>query len=524
MAMRIRHKVWLASVILLAGYLINVTLGFVQNGQTEATLRTTAETSFPAAQHCQKVLTDFEDQSRLFEEGVIFGEQEMLTKARDKGATLLERLREIQALEGLDEHLAADIDRAIDETEAYNSAAFDLYRKMAQGDFAAASAEARSAVASQRESLLAQHESHVDHTSENLQSTLADAKTASQRARVVSLALFAVVIAVSIVAVRYVTTRMITAPLHTILDRMADIADGQGDLTQRLDVHSNDEIGELSETFNRFVGKIQDAIKAVAQNTDVVGRSAQSLHEVSEQMRATATQTMERSQAAERESNDVNASALSAASSSEEMSSSIDEIAQNAALAAQETGMAVENVQQATQRIGELDAAGTEIGSVIKVIESIAEQTNLLALNATIEAARAGEAGKGFAVVANEVKELASQTARATEESTEKIRYIQESTQRSVTAMDEISAVIGRINDIATTIAAAVEEQSAATREITQSVNKAAQGSSAITQNVALVSRSAQDASNRADSTLSSANELSTMVQQLQSLVGQFRY
>ena len=218
---------------------------------------------------------------------------------------------------------------------------------------------------------------------------------------------------------------------------------------------------ELGETFNRFVGKMHEAIRAVAQN---------------------------------------------------------------AALAAQETGMAVENVQQATQRIGELDAAGTEIGSVIKVIESIAEQTNLLALNATIEAARAVEAGKGFAVVANEVKELASQTARATEESTEKIRYIQESTQRSVTAMDEISAVIGRINDIATTIAAAVEEQSAATREITQSVNQAARGSSAITQNVGLVAQSAQEASNRADSTLSSANELSTMVQQLQSLVGQFRY
>jgi methyl-accepting chemotaxis protein len=522
--MRIRHKVWLASAILLAGYLINVTLGVVQNGRTEATLRTTAETSFPAAQLCQKVLTEFEDQSRLFEEGVIFGEPEMLAKAEEKGRALLERLEEVRSLEGLDEDFAADVGHAVAETKTYNAAALDLYQKMASGDFSAASAEARSAVAEQRESLLAAHEAHVERTSEDLQATLAGAKSASQRARVISIVLFVVVIAVSIVAVRTVTSRMITAPLHTILDRMADIADGQGDLTQRLDVHSNDEIGELSDTFNRFVGKIHEAIRAVAQNTDVVGRSAKSLHDVSEQMRATATQTMERSQAAERESNDVNASALSAASSSEEMSSSIDEIAQNAALAAQETGMAVENVQQATQRIGELDAAGTEIGSVIKVIESIAEQTNLLALNATIEAARAGEAGKGFAVVANEVKELASQTARATEESTEKIRYIQESTQRSVTAMDEISAVIGRINDIATTIAAAVEEQSAATREITQSVNKAAQGSSAITQNVGLVAQSAQEASNRADSTLSSANELSSMVQQLQSLVGQFRY
>ena len=522
--MRIRHKIWLASAILLAGYFFNVAFGFVQNGQIESTLRHTAETSFPAAQLCQKVLTNFEDQSRLYEEGVIFGEQEMLDEADARGETIVDLLSEVQALDGVEKGLGHALQELLEETRAYNREASALYGKMATGDFAAATPAARAAVAETREELHAHHAEHVEETAQVLRETLEQAKSKSARARMASLILFLVVTAVSVVAVRIVAGRMITGPLNTILTRLQDIADGQGDLTQRVEIDTNDEIAELAEAFNRFVGKIHGAIKSVAKNTEVVGNSAQSLHRVSQEMRATATETMERSQATARESDEVNASALSAASSAEQMSSSIDEIAQNASLAAQETGSAVQNVQQATMRIAELDDASTEIGSVIKVIESIAEQTNLLALNATIEAARAGEAGKGFAVVANEVKELASQTAKATDESAEKIRSIQESTQRSVMAMEEISAVIGRINDISTTIAAAVEEQSAATREITQSVNSAAQGSSAITKNVGLVAQSAQDASTRADSTLASANELSAMVDDLQKLIAQFRY
>jgi len=522
--MRIRHKVWLASAILLAGYLFNVAFGFFQNGRTEATLRQTAETRFPAAQMCREIETAFDEQSRLFEEGVIFGEADMLASAREHGDFILTELQKVSALEHIDDEFKGHVDDAIAETRKYNTTAMALYEKMASGDFAAATPEARAAIAGQRDKLAEDHAHHAADASTQLKETLARAQSNSHKARIASIVLFLVVIAVSVVAIRIVSQKMITHPLQTILNRMADIADGDGDLTQRLEVTTNDEIGELGQTFNRFIDKVHNAIREVARNTDVVGKSAQEMRETSQQMGSTAMATMTQSQQAEREATEVNASALSAASSAEQMSASIEEIAQNAALAAQETGMAVENVQQATTRIAELDAAGNEIGSVIKVIESIAEQTNLLALNATIEAARAGEAGKGFAVVANEVKELASQTARATEESTEKIRYIQESAERSVGAMEQISAVIGRINDIATTIAAAVEEQSAATREITASVNAAAQGSSAITSNVAQVAQSAQDASGRADSTLASADELGNLVTQLQTLVGQFRY
>jgi methyl-accepting chemotaxis protein len=183
---------------------------------------------------------------------------------------------------------------------------------------------------------------------------------------------------------------------------------------------------------------------------------------------------------------------------------------------------AVETVQAANATVAKLGASSAEIGAVIKVITSIAQQTNLLALNATIEAARAGEAGKGFAVVANEVKELAKQTAKATEDISQKITAIQQDTKGAVEAIGSISGVITQVNEISGTIATAVEEQSATTNEMTRNVAEAAKGAGEISHNIEGVAQAAQGTSTSAQESQKAADELAQMAEQLRGLVGQF--
>ena len=186
------------------------------------------------------------------------------------------------------------------------------------------------------------------------------------------------------------------------------------------------------------------------------------------------------------------------------------------------TAVAVKDANKTNETIKHLGESSNQIGEVVKVITSIAQQTNLLALNATIEAARAGEAGKGFAVVANEVKELAKETAKATEDISQKIEAIQTDTRGAVTAIGQISAIIGQINDIQNTIASAVEEQTATTNEISRNVAEAAKGSSEIAQNITGVAEAARHTSSGAADTQKAAGELTRMAAGLQGLVSKF--
>jgi methyl-accepting chemotaxis protein len=206
------------------------------------------------------------------------------------------------------------------------------------------------------------------------------------------------------------------------------------------------------------------------------------------------------------------------------MQASIREISKNANDSARVAKNAVTAAQSTNETMRKLGDSSQEIGNVIKVITSIAQQTNLLALNATIEAARAGEAGKGFAVVANEVKELAKQTAKATEEISQKIEAIQDDTKGAVTAIEEISAIINQIDDISSSIASAVEEQTVTTNEIGRSVSEAAQGVNDITKNIVSVATAAKNTTQGANDTKTASLELSEMAARLQSIVSKFTF
>jgi methyl-accepting chemotaxis protein len=339
------------------------------------------------------------------------------------------------------------------------------------------------------------------------------------------LVLCALIVAVMIgLALPVLVNRSITKPLGRTVLALRDIAEGEGDLTQRVTITSRDEIGELGQWFNTFAEKIQGSVAAIGKNTYTLAEAAEELTATNKQMAANAEETSAQAQVVAAAAEEVSKNVQSVSAATEEMTASVREIAKNAAEAANVATQAVKVADSTNATILKLGTSSQEIGNVVKVITSIAEQTNLLALNATIEAARAGEAGKGFAVVANEVKELAKQTADATEDISRKIAAIQGDTREAVKAIEQVSQIISHINDISTTIAGAVEEQSATVNEIGRNVEDAYKGSVEITQNIAQVAQVAGNTASGVSQMQGAAGDLAMMAAQLQQIVSQFKY
>lgn len=266
---------------------------------------------------------------------------------------------------------------------------------------------------------------------------------------------------------------------------------------------------------------LRRTMHAVTENSQALAAAAEELTAVSQQMSSNSEETAAQSNVVAAASEQVSKNVATVATSAEEMSASVKEIAKNANEAAKVATSAVKVAEETNQTVSKLGVSSVDIGKVIKVITSIAQQTNLLALNATIEAARAGEAGKGFAVVANEVKELAKQTAKATEEISQKIEAIQADAKGAVTSISQIGTIIGQINDISNTIASAVEEQSATTNEIARNASEAARGSTEISRNIANVSTAARNTTEGANNTLTAATELAKLAAGLKHVVEQ---
>ncbi|MEU4625709.1 methyl-accepting chemotaxis protein [Actinoplanes sp. NPDC023801] len=318
--------------------------------------------------------------------------------------------------------------------------------------------------------------------------------------------------------------RSVVRPIERLRDRMAEIADGDGDLTQRATVRGNDEVAQLATAFNRFVEKVAATVRGIAGSAADVQAAADRLADGTNRLSADVVHVSDNLGAAAEATQTVNSSVQSVAAGAEEMNAAIAEIAGSAAQAARVAGDARSVAEGTNGQVAQLGTATEEIGDVVRLITSIAEQTNLLALNATIEAARAGETGKGFAVVAGEVKELAQQTAQATEEITARITAIQTISTAAATAINEIVQVISTIGDYTTSIASAVEEQTATTNEMSRSVNEAAGNTGRVTEAISDVADSARNATANARSGRDAVGDLNRLAGEMTALVNNFRY
>jgi len=317
-------------------------------------------------------------------------------------------------------------------------------------------------------------------------------------------------------------SRKIAGATRSVLRQAEAIA--AGDLTHdELKVRSRDELGDLTTAINKMSSSLKRMILAITENSIHVAAASEELSSTSQQITANSEETSAQAKVVSNATQQVSQNLQTVATGAEEMGASIKEIAKNASEAAKIATSAVKVAETTTATVSKLGDSSNEIGQVIKVITSIAQQTNLLALNATIEAARAGEAGKGFAVVANEVKELAKETAKATEDISRKIEAIQTDTRAAVEAIASISEVINQVNGISSTIATAVEEQNATTNEMSRNVSEAAHGSEEITSNIAGVAQAAESTSRGAGDTQKAAQQLVETSAELRRLVEKFK-
>jgi methyl-accepting chemotaxis protein len=429
---------------------------------------------------------------------------------------------------------------------------FDALVK-ANGDTIATTLSAESgkvaaAIAAAVQSLESKSETMIQETRGAITAASEAACSDIQRVLLLTGVVFA---ALLLVCVGVSAVLMVIRPIEAVARSLEDIAQGEGDLTTRLDDKRRDEVGRLAHWFNVFVEKLQRIIIEVADNATTMATASQDLSQVSGELSSGATAMSEKAEGVTDASQGMSDNMNSVAAASEQaatninmvttaaetMSATIHETAQNSEKARSVADDAVTKVTRTADKVSALGEAAAAIGKVTEVITEISDQTNLLALNATIEAARAGEAGKGFAVVANEIKELASQTAGATSDIRAKIEGIQTSTTETVADITVVSEVIQAVNETVTNIATAVEEQNATTSEIAANVVQASEGIQEVSRNIArttttagevagnmgVVNQEAARINSNSGAVENRSQELAVLADKLSSLVGQFK-
>ena len=555
-SLSIGKKIWCSISILILGYFISMAFGIFIGSRTQNHLLFVSEYLFPASQSSKSALSLFNDQIKLYNDAVLLGDAEVIKAASANAEAVEKSLSDIFSMGQITEEDGARVKNLQERLKNFTKKAEPVYlalsqQENAEGGDSSGNMDKALELAKEMKILVSDLENNSNLYSENLKNKLSTTGQAIKAQQYMNMALFLVVVVCSIILVSIIITGAVTKPLNITVAMIRDIAQGEGDLTKRLEVKSEDEVGDLAKWFNAFIENLHEMVSKIAANAQTLNGSSEELSGLSQVMEKSASEMSGRSNDVAAAANDmrVNMDSVSAsmqeassntgivAAATEEMTATINEIASNSEKARSITDKAVSQARTASERVRELGLAADDIGKVTETINEISEQTNLLALNATIEAARAGEAGKGFAVVANEIKELARQTAEATKDIKIKIEGIQGSTAGTVSDIGEISKVINDVNDIVSTIATAVEEQSATTKEIannvvrvsqvineiSDNVDQSTQVSGRIANDISEVNTSTADMSQNCIRMNNSTDQLTILANTLREMVGKFK-
>ncbi|MCK5521390.1 MAG: HAMP domain-containing protein [Candidatus Marinimicrobia bacterium] len=520
----------LSTTIVFVIFLLSIVTSVINN----RTLNKIEEGYFPSIILNREINVEFIELKKKYIDATLFGDTDLIEEAQAIFEELEKDISKLREISTNDADFIREFHTVLSD---YNDLSVKLSQDMINGimgdDFMDNSTRMNELFAQLEEmNLLAYN---------NLNQLTSDKFTNSSNLVNVILILLLLLAGVSLSSsyIGYNRTKIVVGTVNMIVARMEDIAQGEGDLTKRIEVSEEDETKELAKWFNLFVQKIQDMVISIGGEASTLITSSDSLNEISTKMMNSAqnmaskaqntnesienvTETIHGVSTATEESNNTLNSVSAAA---EQMNATISEIGRSVESAKTSSGNAMSKVESSVVKIDEFGKQAAEIVKIIDVINDISDQTKLLALNATIEAARAGEAGKGFAVVANEVKDLAAESNKAAGSIASMIQNIQNSVGDTVTDINEISKLIEEINEIIITIASAIEEQSITTREITANITQSATGLNDISDNITRTNTLVQSVSDDSKDSYSASKEveggatdMSTNVSELQKL------